>query len=273
MTCRALALLVLGVALVGCQTPATRLTATDGTAELVRPDRNCMEPWTSEIPEPELPKRLSLALLRAAFRGEPVCIQQLIRAGADINSRLPDGTTALGLAARQGQLEVVRALLAIGADIDLANHAGVTALTAAAGNGQDATVSELLQAGADVRQVTIRGWSALHHAVAGCHLGPAELLLAKGVDVDGADHFGNTALLLAAAVCPRAMALLLDHGANIEHAEIQGMTALLVAAQNGNAETVDLLLARGADAGHRDQNGRNYQQWTVSVAPPRSMAR
>ncbi|MEO6774297.1 MAG: ankyrin repeat domain-containing protein, partial [Kofleriaceae bacterium] len=77
----------------------------------------------------------------------------------------------------------------------------------------------------------------------GSDVATARLLLAHGADprapgaVQLAALRGNTATL----------ALLLDHGAEIDAQGALGMTPLMWAAQMGRADTVALLLARGAD--------------------------
>jgi ankyrin repeat protein len=51
--------------------------------------------------------------------------------------------------------------------------------------------------------------------------------------------------------------LLLAGGANVKVADEDGVTLVMRAAAAGNAETVQLLLAAGADPTARDRHGRN----------------
>jgi ankyrin repeat protein len=50
--------------------------------------------------------------------------------------------------------------------------------------------------------------------------------------------------------------LLLEKGADIEHKDNDGRTPLCVAAYNGHLEVVRLLLEKGADIEHKDNDGR-----------------
>ena len=79
-------------------------------------------------------------------------IVALLAAGANPDLQLPDGHTALMLAARNGHATAVHALIQGGASVDLVNKAGYTALMLAADVGDHAkavTVSALLHGGAD----------------------------------------------------------------------------------------------------------------------------
>lgn len=76
-------------------------------------------------------------------------ISLLVEHGADPRRRLPDGATALHLAARAGRTGVVRALLRAGADATAADHRGFTPLHSAAELGIVPLVAVLLDHGAD----------------------------------------------------------------------------------------------------------------------------
>jgi uncharacterized protein len=52
------------------------------------------------------------------------------------------------------------------------------------------------------------------------------------------------------------IALLLERGATIDAVDNRGRTALMIAAELGDAATVEALLKRGADAGKRDKQGK-----------------
>jgi ankyrin repeat protein len=97
-------------------------------------------------------------------------------------------------------------------------------LVSAARSGDDAAVRALCARGADPDQASGRnGWSPLLHAV-------------------HTNQLGTTAALL-------------DCGASIDRAAPNGTTPLMMAAGYGDDAMVRLLLARGADAKLRDQDG------------------
>jgi len=107
-------------------------------------------------------------LLRAAKSGDIALVRVLLEAGADPKLTLPNGTTALMLAAGLGwrngsplapsydqgsdaeAVETLDLLLSLGLDLKAANAAGDTALHAAVGGrGSEAIVKFLLERGAD----------------------------------------------------------------------------------------------------------------------------
>src|SRR5262245_48996864 len=95
------------------------------------------------------------------------------------------------------------------------------------GDGAADAARTLLAAGADVnaRSVNLLSVLPLHSAVAGDHHAVAVVLIEAGADVNATQRHGWTPL----------------HGA----------------AQNGSAETVELLLAAGADPTARNDDGRS----------------
>lgn len=71
------------------------------------------------------------ALHYAVFNGHQELAKFLIEQGADVNSRSPNGSTPLILAAREGREELTKVLLESGADTKSRNDYGDTALTMA----------------------------------------------------------------------------------------------------------------------------------------------
>jgi ankyrin repeat protein len=57
---------------------------------------------------------------------------------------------------------------------------------------------------------------------------------------------------------------LLDQGANIDHQDISGLTALMRAAWNGQAETVQLLINRGAKVYLQDKYGNTALNYAIA---------
>ena len=202
------------------------------------------------------------ALVIAAATGRADAVKALLEAGADVDAKTSDGTTALIVAAygmfktppetpkaaaRGGHADTVKALLEAGADVDAKTSNGTTALIAAA-DFADA-VKMLLEAGADVdAKDEPLGETALMWAVG---LGDADAfkaLLEAGAEVNATTSEGNTALLLAAEEGSAEMVkALLEAGADADAKRPDGETALLTAVGKGHAATAKALLEGGAD--------------------------
>src|SRR5262249_53331708 len=85
------------------------------------------------------------------MNGNAAVIERLLKAGADPNSAMTGGETALMTAAKTGRPEAVKALIEGGAKVNAADPTRKqTALMWAAARGNVEAVKVLLQAGADV---------------------------------------------------------------------------------------------------------------------------
>jgi ankyrin repeat protein len=99
------------------------------TAPKVTGDR--LEPGFSYVGQTVLPKGGWTPLMYAAREGAVDSSQTLTSAGADLDVRDPDGTSALLFAIINGHYDVAAVLIEGGADLDLADNAGMTPLYAA----------------------------------------------------------------------------------------------------------------------------------------------
>ncbi|OOG53657.1 ankyrin repeat domain-containing protein [Rhodanobacter sp. C03] len=152
------------------------------------------------------------ALMVAAAMGYPEIVEQLLDAGAEVNTVDAGGRNALHAAAQFGfeHSDSLRArrlfdgLLKHGADINHADNEGKTPLLLLLGAqlrpGSDcdathigALVPLLLEAGAKVEHADQRGVTALHACAMHALLPPARVLLSRGADRAAADAFGRTA--------------------------------------------------------------------------------
>ncbi|MDH5726788.1 MAG: ankyrin repeat domain-containing protein, partial [Nitrospira sp.] len=106
--------------------------------------------------------QLNEQLFQAAGSGNVAQVQALLAAGADVNAKMPDGSTALMAASTNDHVVVVQALLAASADVNAKGTTdGVTALMLASLEGHVAVVQALLATGADVNAKIPNGWTAL----------------------------------------------------------------------------------------------------------------
>ncbi len=223
-----------------------------------------------------------LRLIQAVKSGDAPAVQQLIRQKVDVNTRQPDGATALHWAADAENAKVASLLLAAGAQVDVANDYGVTpllvavtgrtsevvevllaagaranvtlptgetALMTAARSGSLGAVKALLAKGADPNaKETVMGQNALMWAIVEGHAEVARALIAGGADVRATSNSGFTPLLFAVREGRRDLALqLLARGANVNETATDGVSALHVAVIRGHLDIAKDLLSRGAD--------------------------
>lgn len=158
---------------------------------------------------------------QAVQRDDERTVARLLAQGFDPNSRDPRGQTAMHLAMRDGSPKVAEALWQHRQlDVNALNADDESALMLAALRGQTPWVQRFLDRGAKVHKP---GWSPIHYAATG----------------------------------PKAevVALLLDRGAPIDAESPNRSTPLMMAARYGTEASVDLLLARGADAKRKNDLG------------------
>ncbi|HEU4390286.1 MAG TPA: M56 family metallopeptidase, partial [Blastocatellia bacterium] len=129
---------------------------------------------------------LDRALVDAAVDGDLAGIEELIKAGANVNALIEVGAAASPLigAAREGRLDAVRLLLDRGADPNLAVPGDGNALIVAAREGLTDIVSLLLDRGAGIDQVVPGADNALIKASMNGHLDVVKLLVARGANVN-----------------------------------------------------------------------------------------
>jgi ankyrin repeat protein len=143
-------------------------------------------------------------------------------------------------------------------------------LQLAANDGDVKEIERLLQQGADVNaRCAFRNWTALHAAADRGRAEAARVLLERGADVDLKDDDGFTPLHVAGSqpsgkAHPKSSeagrnavaVLLLDHGANPNATTHSGNNPLHCAVSSYDGALVKILLERGADAAHRNTQGK-----------------
>jgi ankyrin repeat protein len=172
----------------------------------------------------------------------------LMKTRRDVNVALPDGTTALHWAVRWNSLDTVETLLRAGADVNATSRYKITPLALACENGNAAMVERLLKAGADPN-ASPKGDTPLMVAARTGDVETVAVLLAHGATVNTKEpERGQTALMWAVAEAHPAVAkVLVENGANVDARSTGGFTPLLFAVRKGDAATLRLLLAAGAN--------------------------
>lgn len=207
-------------------------------------------------------------------------LQELLKAGADVNARGGGGVTAVMVAANAGNIETLRSLLKAGADIDATDDDGQTALLRVAkevGSPNRALLSwedlsvmeELLRSGADPNIADHMGNTTLTHVMEGSAVRAADLLLTCGADPNVGRRDGRSPLMIAMRIPSSGRLLdtpghfgtvqkLLQWNANPNAVWENGKTPLIEAIQNGAGRIISALIDAKADPNAKDDTG-----WTV----------
>jgi Raf kinase inhibitor-like YbhB/YbcL family protein len=187
-------------------------------------------------------------LMRAASAGRADMVRLLLTTGADANATT-SGVTALMMASLGGYPDAIRPLLAAKADVRARDNQGRTALMAAASSGSAAAVEALLKSGADVAAEDVSGGTALTYAAAEGHEDAVNLLQKGGAKP------GNAELILAAGRCNTAVVRSFTAAGMSVNPKDAGTTPLIAAAGGNCVDTVDVLVASGADLNAQNSDG------------------
>jgi ankyrin repeat protein len=228
-----------------------------------------------------------LRLVDAVKRQDQAEVAALLKQRIDVNAPQPDGTSPLHWAAYHDDAATVDLLIRAGANVNAATDAGITPLwVACSANTSAATIRRLLDGGANPNPAPNTGETALMWCARAGAVEAVRALLSRGATVDAREKSaGQTALMWAvAARHPEVVKTLLEVGADprlrtnvttelvykgfryitsppthadgiIEHAKRGGFTPLLFAAQQGDRESAELLLAKGVDVNDADASG------------------
>ncbi len=221
-------------------------------------------------------------LIQAVRAKNTTTVRALIKAGIDVNTPQGDGATALHWAVNNDDITTADLLLRAGARPNTANDLGVTPLYLACTNRNAAMVDKLLAAGANPNAKLLNGETVLMNCARTGNEASVKALLNAGADANAKEpEHDQTALMWAAAEKhPDVVHLLLDAEADFRArsrtyaqtvtSEITqragreelnytvlrgGTTPLLFAARSGDAESIRLLVAAGADVNDTLPNG------------------
>src|SRR5205814_9456338 len=184
-------------------------------------------------------------------------IEALLKAGADANSRNPEGETPLMAVARSGNVDAAKRLLAAGADVNAKEEfGGQSAVMWAAAQSQAEMVKFLATHGADVNaRGVVRNW---------------ERKVITEPRPKDMNQGGFTPLLYAAREgCVECAKHLVAAGADPDLEDPERITPLNMALLNLHFEVAAYLINAGADVDKWDLFGRSplYMAADVSTLP------
>ncbi|KNC54858.1 uncharacterized protein AMSG_01712 [Thecamonas trahens ATCC 50062] len=193
--------------------------------------------------------RLGEQMWAAAKKGDAILVQELIEAGAEVNTTMENGASGLVVAALRGHYGVAKVLTAAGADVE-AQAQGASPLYCAVQNGHVEVAKVLLNGGASPNSVNTT--AAVTPLWMAAYMGDTEMvkiLLDAGADVHVAKPQGGITPLSIAVERGKLKCVeqLIAAGADVEARDADGFTCLCVASQHQNLAIVDALIGAGAD--------------------------
>lgn len=212
---------------------------------------------------------LRWALQKAAERGQKGTVDLLLLENVDWDSS-GSGDKALSplyRAVQRGHKDIVKTLLERGANLEAVDKHGRSVIHAAAWWNRADILRMLISHGANVNSRDHESKRVLHGLASdkSCRWGPEiiDILLATPIDLEYPDDLKRTALHWAAVSGKENLTrqLLLRKifpRADVHATTDRGKTALHLAAQQGHAGVVDILLDAGADPMARSDGG-----WTA----------
>ncbi len=246
-------------------------------------------------------RRYPLPLLEAVDTGNLKQVRHLLSKNINVNAQGEDGESALSLAAAFPDLKMVKLLLNAGANPNLRTPSGETPLMRASRTKCTDVLKLLLDNNAWVVSATITGKTALLNAVENDNLAGATLLVNAGADIYAQDSERHSVIFFA--IKARNLALveyffsldkekrfqkavddfllegvkvgkteiikfMLDSGASPNGKTESPGQPLGFAVQMDNLDTVDLLLARGADPNAIKKGRRAIITYAASYGNP-----
>ena len=185
-------------------------------------------------------------------------IQAIIDHGVDVNAMNNRCQTALWIVCCDGQDELAKILLGKGADPNIADKYGDSSLHSATyGCCSTNVLKEIIDHVAHINATNNDGATALLLA---CNTGRSELvrlLLKAGADPNITDADGDTCLhgVITADCNKETQQEIIDYGADVNATDKRGRTPLLLGCVLGQIDSVNVLLAAGADTTICDEEG------------------
>jgi len=201
------------------------------------------------------------ALHTVARLGTPEMAEFLVANKANINARDSDGRTPLHYAAALGRMEIVEVLLAHKAEVNPKDNKNLTPFAMAEAKGEKDVVALLRQNGGAQAQST--GHSEIYDAAANGDLKKVQALLKAHPEMISSKdtESGYTPLHAAAEHGQKdAAELLIANKAEVNARDSNGRTPFEYAAVQRRNDVAELLLAHKADINASDNQGKTTLQ-------------
>jgi ankyrin repeat protein len=219
---------------------------------------------SSEAPPPAvdaLGNYRPATLAEAVLLRDRTAVENFLALGVDPNEPEPDGTTPLMRAVHGRIPDIARLLIDASADVRKANYYGVTPLYIAARAGDARATRMLLAAGADANAaLPAAGETVLMTAAKTGNVDVVRALLTGGVEGVSLAELGEARAAArvaeAAGYSAQTNPAIATNYADVNARERwYGRTALMVAAAEGHADVVELLIEAGSDLNLVDEEG------------------
>ncbi|KAJ9458065.1 putative ankyrin repeat protein L93 [Diplonema papillatum] len=191
-----------------------------------------------------------MELIDASLTGNVELVLRALEKGASITHCDATHGTSLHCACACGSVALVELLHQRGADLNIISKQGNTPLLVGAAKEQ-VVVEYLCRNGAQVNIANYDGTTPLHRAAEAANFDVVQYLVHHEALVNAADGNGATPMVLAiqskGSSRRKIIQLLADAGARVNVLLVNGMAPMHVAAQQGDDESLGLLLSKGAD--------------------------
>jgi len=199
----------------------------------------------------------------AVENGHMDIVKRLLNSGANVNAQDNIGAVSLFYAISNLDLPMMEVLIQSGAAIDARDNLGRTSVFIAVETKQQNIIQLLLDKSPNMRVADLRGQGLIHYAAANGLVAIVKLL---PDDIETKDHFGRTALHIAAdAGQKEVIKFLMRAGAKHEVCSNSGQTPLFYAAVAGHVDAVRVFVDAGANLKARDDFGASILYATATA--------
>ncbi|XP_046342376.2 putative ankyrin repeat protein RF_0381 [Haliotis rufescens] len=205
--------------------------------------------------------------MAAARYGQRGVFDFLVSKGCDEEMIDDSGNNILHVACLGGDLKLVKSILVketVG--INSRGHCGRTPMMAAARMGHKHVLKTLLNSQCDASLVDDDNNNILHYACIGGHLDVVQYILKRTIiDINSKGKHGMTPVMISVEIDHRHMFNLLVHkGAELSHVDDNENNILHLTCSSGNVKMVtDLLAKDSVDINSRGQNGGTALMWAT----------